>query len=87
MLPLAENDLSSDDDWHILKCLLVICRHCDPEAATEAYESLSKELKFHRHGKAVRSFLDSGDSQHINASACELAQRSLPEAWLLLERC
>jgi hypothetical protein len=86
MLPLHQNGLSTDDEWHALKTLLVVCRYCSPSDVESSMSALPASLKSHRHIAAIRSWIDSNDRRSLDQVAAELTQRDVKDAWLLLER-
>jgi len=86
MLPLDSTGLSTEDEWHLLKDTLVVCRYWKPAAAQRVFDELPVHLQVHPIGVAVLSFLTSGDICQLDAAATNLTQRSIPDAWTLLER-
>ena len=85
MLPLAQNHLDSEEDWHTLKTLLVLCRHDLRHEADELLQRLPSRLQSHRFTTAVTQYL-AGASVSLDDLAIQLTQRELPAAWTLLER-
>ena len=86
MLPLQQNGLSTDAEWHALKTLLVVCRYCSSSDAESKILALPLALHSHRHVAAIRACLESNDRKSLDHVATELTQRDIRGAWLLLER-
>ena len=86
MLPLEQNNLTSDVDWHAFKSILITCRHCSSPEAKTTFRKLPQHLQTHRHGVRICSFLETRDQAILDAVAVELTQRDASDAWILLER-
>ena len=86
MLPLKENSLGHESEWHAFKDVLVICRYQNSNDAESLINSLADHLKCHEYGLALREYIASHNSEILDEIARRLTQRELPEAWLILER-
>ena len=86
MLPLHQNGLSTDAEWHALKTLLVVCRYCSPSDAESNLSALPASLQSHRHVAAIRACINSNNRKSLDQVAVELTQRDVGDAWILLER-
>ncbi len=85
VLPLHENGLERDDEWHALKTLLLLCRYGRRDEARKAWDRLPPHLHKHPIGLGASRFLEDS-SCDLDSHAVSLAQRDLPDAWVLLEK-
>ncbi len=86
MLPLIENNLRSNSDWHELKLVLVSCHYNQLDSAREKIASMPSDLKHHPITESINQFLSGNELIDLDDLAMQLTQRDLPDAWTLLER-
>ena len=86
MLPLEINKIENENDWHLLKGLLLSSRYQTNIKAREAYNALPQYLKENEIGKQINKFIETGKVKTLDKAAIQLTQRNSREAWLLIER-
>ncbi len=86
MLPLIENNLRSDSDWHALKLILVSCRYNQLDSAREKIASMPSDLKNHPITESINQFLSGNELIDLDELAMQLTRRDLPDAWTLIKR-
>ena len=86
MLPLQENKLNSDNDWHLLKNLLVSSKYLSKEEALKEYNNLPAPLKKSFVAEKARLYLETTNIKALDLAVEFLTQSKIPDAWLYIER-
>ena len=86
MLPLEQNNLTEDNEWHVLKNMLLALTYRKEEKAKDKYDKLPDNLKQSHVAKLANTYMETKDKRYLDEAAEFLTQSKLPDAWLYIER-
>lgn len=86
MLPLEACSLSTADQWHLFKSVLLTCKYFPRDRARVEFHSLPANLQAHWLGVGIATYLNDGHIEQLDAVAAALTLRSPDEAWNLIEK-